>query len=57
MVAIAAVHNFNFKKRCYSYQSGFSSSDDKRFSPMVVFDILEIQAGTYKQNFKNKNKE
>ena len=42
--AIAAVHNFNFKKRCYSYQSGFSSQDDKRFSPMVVFDILEIQA-------------
>ncbi|RVU85962.1 GNAT family N-acetyltransferase [Leucothrix sargassi] len=41
---IAAVHNFNFKKRCYSYQSGFSSQDDKRFSPMVVFDILEIQA-------------
>ena len=42
--AIAAVHNFNFKKRCYSYQSGFSSQDDKRYSPMVVFDILEIQA-------------
>lgn len=42
--AVAAVHNFNFKKRCYSYQSGFSSQDDKRFSPMVVFDILEIQA-------------
>lgn len=41
---IAAVHNFNFKQRCYSYQSGFSSQDDKRFSPMVVFDILEIQA-------------
>ena len=42
--AVAAVHNFNFQKRCYSYQSGFSSEDDKRFSPMVVFDILEIQA-------------
>ena len=42
--AVAAVHNFNFNKRCYSYQSGFSSKDDKRFSPMVVFDILEIQA-------------
>lgn len=42
--AIAAVHNFNFNKRVYSYQSGFSSQDDKRFSPMVVFDILEIQA-------------
>lgn len=42
--AVAAVHNFNFKKRCYSYQSGFSSQDDKRYSPMVVFDILEIQA-------------
>lgn len=42
--AIAAVHNFNFNKRCYSYQSGFKSQDDKRFSPMVVFDILEIQA-------------
>ena len=42
--AVAAVHNFNFKKRCYSYQSGFKSKDDKRFSPMVVFDILEIQA-------------
>ena len=42
--AVAAVHNFNFQKRCYSYQSGFSSKDDKRFSPMVVFDILEIQA-------------
>jgi CelD/BcsL family acetyltransferase involved in cellulose biosynthesis len=41
---VAAVHNFNFKKRCYSYQSGFKSQDDKRFSPMVVFDILEIQA-------------
>ena len=41
---IAAVHNFNFMKRCYSYQSGFKSQDDKRFSPMVVFDILEIQA-------------
>ena len=42
--AVAAVHNFNFNKRCYSYQSGFKSQDDKRFSPMVVFDILEIQA-------------
>ena len=42
--AVAAVHNFNFNKRCYSYQSGFKSGDDKRFSPMVVFDILEIQA-------------
>lgn len=42
--AIAAVHNFNFNKRVYSYQSGFQSQDDKRFSPMVVFDILEIQA-------------
>jgi len=42
--AVAAVHNFNFHKRCYSYQSGFQSKDDKRFSPMVVFDILEIQA-------------
>jgi len=41
---VAAVHNFNFNKRCYSYQSGFKSGDDKRFSPMVVFDILEIQA-------------
>jgi len=40
---IAAVHNFKINRCCYSYQSGFKSSDDKRFSPMLVFDIMEIQ--------------
>jgi len=41
--AVAAVHNFNYNNRCYSYQSGFKSRDDRRFSPMLVFDVLEIQ--------------
>ena len=27
----------------YSYASGFKSSDDRRFSPMFVFDILDFE--------------
>ena len=28
----------------YSYLSGFSSRDDKRYSPMFVFDLLETES-------------
>ncbi|HIP94302.1 MAG TPA: GNAT family N-acetyltransferase [Leucothrix sp.] len=41
---IAAAYNFNYKQVCYSYLSGFKSADDKRYSPMFIFDMLEIKA-------------
>ena len=40
---IAAAYNFNYKGSSYSYLTGFNSSNDKRFSPMFIFDMLEIQ--------------
>jgi len=40
---IAASYNFNYQKSCYSYLSGFKSADDKRYSPMFIFDMLEIK--------------
>ena len=40
---IAAAYNFNYQKSCYSYLSGFKSADDRRFSPMFIFDMLEIK--------------
>jgi len=40
---IAAAYNFNYKQSCFSYMSGFHSSDDKRYSPMFIFDMLEIK--------------
>jgi len=40
---IVAAYNFNYKNTCYSYLSGFKSEDDKRLSPMFIFDILEIK--------------
>ena len=40
---IAATYNLNYGLNCYSYLSGFKSTDDKRLSPMFVFDILEIK--------------
>lgn len=40
---IAAAYNFNYQKSCYSYLSGFKSEDDKRYSPMFIFDMLEIK--------------
>lgn len=41
---IAATYNLKYKDKMYSYMSGFGSSDDKRFSPMFLFDLMEIQA-------------
>jgi CelD/BcsL family acetyltransferase involved in cellulose biosynthesis len=40
---IAAAYNFYYKGSCYSYLSGFKSSNDRRFSPMFILDMLEIQ--------------
>lgn len=40
---IVAAYNFNYENTCYSYLSGFESEDDKRLSPMFIFDILEIK--------------
>ncbi len=44
---VACVLNYlstGTKNPCvYSYSSGFKSSDDKRFSPMFVFDILDFE--------------
>ena len=40
---IVVAYNFNYKNTCYSYLSGFESEDDKRLSPMFIFDILEIK--------------
>ncbi|MCF6191394.1 MAG: GNAT family N-acetyltransferase [Cocleimonas sp.] len=37
-------YNFNYQETCYSYLSGFESEDDKRLSPMFIFDILEIKS-------------
>ena len=42
-VVIAASYNLSYNKIIYSYLSGFSSSDDQRFSPMFIFDLLEIK--------------
>lgn len=41
---IALAYNFNIKRRVYSYLSGFKSRDDKRLSPMFIFDLLEIRS-------------
>lgn len=41
---IAASYNFNYKNTCFSYLGGFKSADDKRFSPMFIFDMLEIKS-------------
>lgn len=40
---VVAAYNFNYNKTCFSYLSGFESEDDKRLSPMFIFDILEIK--------------
>jgi len=42
-IPIVAAYNFNYRNTCYSYLSGFKSEDDKRLSPMFIFDILEIK--------------
>ncbi len=49
--AIVAAYNFNYKNTCYSYLGGFKSADDKRFSPMFIFDMLEIK-NLIKQHYK-----
>jgi len=48
---IVAAYNLNYKNTCYSYLGGFKSSDDKRFSPMFLFDMLEIK-NFIKHHFK-----
>ncbi len=40
---IVIAYNFNYMNTCYSYLGGFESEDDKRLSPMFIFDILEIK--------------
>lgn len=41
--AVAAAYNLNYNNISYSYLSGFKSADDKRLSPMFIFDILEVK--------------
>jgi len=41
---VAVAYNYIVEKNVYSYASGFKSRDDKRFSPMLVFDSLEIES-------------
>ena len=40
---IVVAYNFNYMNTCYSYLGGFESEDDRRLSPMFIFDILEIK--------------
>lgn len=41
---VAVAYNYIIERTVYSYASGFKSSDDKRYSPMLVFDSLEIES-------------
>jgi len=41
---IVIAYNFNYQNTCYSYLGGFESENDKRLSPMFIFDILEIKS-------------
>lgn len=42
--AVAAVYNFNYNNVSYSYLGGFKSTEEKRLSPMFIFDILEVKS-------------